>query len=235
MREQIRLMKENAVTQEDRENIKEIKKQMKDEWKGMWKDLRDSKETHKKEHKCAKRKDKHHGKKYCAKHVADVTVPDNSELPADSPVTKTWRLRNAGEQRWPEDSQLIFISRKGDNLNGPERVHVGGVDPGMEVEVSVTFITPADAGRYVGYYRMATGAGDKFGQRLWVSFVIPPTVPLAHHHHQQAGLYPSVNNNVNNNNYNNGVPSPATAAHGGAQTTLVPYAPVAGSIDVTMD
>lgn len=74
---------------------------------------------------------------------------------------------------WPADSQLIFISRRGDNLNGPEKVHVGEVKAEEEVDVSVTFITPSEAGRYIGYYRMATSDGSKFGQRLWVSFFVP--------------------------------------------------------------
>jgi len=115
---------------------------------------------------------------FAAKHVADVTIPDNSELPVDTPVTKTWRLRNTGAIPWPADSQLIFISHRGDNLNGPERVPVGSVEPGQEVDVSVTFITPSEPGRYVGYYRMAS-AESKFGQRVWVAFIVPTAAAAA--------------------------------------------------------
>jgi len=195
MKAQLKMMKENAVTEEDRNAIKDFKEQMHSECKAMWHEFKSEKKAYKaekkaqkaqwkgdkceKEDKCEK-KDKS-GKKnkcgkddrYVAKHVADVTIPDNSELPADTPVTKTWRLRNAGFLAWPADSQLLFVSRRGDNLNGPERVFVGAVEPQQEVDVSVTFITPSDAGRYIGYYRMATGEDVKFGQRVWVSFIIP--------------------------------------------------------------
>jgi len=206
MKEQIRMMKANAVTEEDRQAIKELKEHMKaakqalkEEWRAekfQWKeykkcDKKDKKD--KKEWKCD-RKDKKCDKtdRFVAKHVADLTIPDNSELSADSPVTKTWRLRNAGFIAWPADSQLIFISRRGDNLNGPERVFVGAVEPQQEVDVSVTFITPPEPGRYIGYYRMATGDGAKFGQRVWVSFIIPATAPRGEAAPTAPILYPVV-------------------------------------------
>lgn len=165
MKEMIRAMKANAKTEEDWQAIREIKQSMKGECKSMWKGYHHQRHAH----PHCKRDDR-----FSAKHVADVTIPDNSELPADTPVTKTWRLKNTGANAWPADSQLIFVSRRGDNLNGPEKVAVKGpVQPSQEVEVSVTFITPSEAGRYIGYYRMATADGAKFGQRVWVSFIIP--------------------------------------------------------------
>jgi hypothetical protein len=160
MKETLRAMKASA---EDKQTIKEFKEKMRMECKEAWKDY------------------KHYQKNYdrlSAKHVADVTIPDNSELPADTPVTKTWKLKNNGNAAWPAGSQLLFISQRGDNLNGPEKVDVEGpVLPQQEVNVSVTFITPSERGRYVGYYRMATPNGDKFGKKVWVSFVVP--VPSA--------------------------------------------------------
>lgn len=194
------MMKANAQTEDDFKAIKDFKEQMNAECKSRWHEMKSEKKAYKAEWKADKKADKAQWKEWrhekkcknekedrlVAKHVADVTIPDNSELPADSPVTKTWRLRNAGLQAWPADSQLIFVSHRGDNLNGPERVFVGAVEAQKEVDVSVTFITPAAPGRYIGYYRMATADGCKFGQRVWVSFIIPAggpaadaTVPLA--------------------------------------------------------
>lgn len=174
---QIKLMKENATTPDDFLAIKEYKQQMRAEWKNQWqqgKHCGDKFDKYDKK-KCEKKCKKDKRDRFIAKHVADVTIPDNSELPADTPATKTWRLRNVGTTAWPADSQLIFISRRGDNLNGPEKVNVGAVEPQQEVDVSLTFITPSEPGRYIGYYRMATADGSKFGQRVWVSFLIPHT------------------------------------------------------------
>lgn len=212
------MMKENAQTEDDREAIRDFKEHMRTECKAMWQDFKKDKKACKAEwkegkkgekaqwkeekkrdkegKKCGKKCDKEGEKsdRLIARHVTDVTIPDNSELPADTPVTKTWRLRNAGLLAWPADSQLIFISRRGDNLNGPERVFVGAVEPNQEVEVSVTFITPPEPGRYIGYYRMATGDGVKFGQRVWVSFIITSALaPAARTADPSAPLlYPAV-------------------------------------------
>lgn len=197
MKEQIKAMKHVAITDDDWEAIKDAKKQMKDGFKANWNECQFDKKAWKTQRKAEKsqwkdekkcdKKDKGEKKwekcskegKLLARHVADVTIPDNSELPADTPVTKTWRLRNAGVQAWPADSQLLFISRRGDNLNGPERIFVGSVAPNQEVDVSVTFITPSEPGRYIGYYRMASGDGAKFGQRVWVAFIIPAGAAFA--------------------------------------------------------
>jgi len=178
MKEHIRLMKINASTPEDFAALKDFKLQMKAECKAKWHALKKEKKEARKD-----KREKKHEKcdKYNrpnAKHVADVTIPDNSELAADATVTKTWRLRNKGNVAWPAGSQLIFVSHKGDNLDGPERVFVGSLEPQQEVDVSVTFVTPSEPGRYIGYYRMADADGVKFGQRVWVSFIIP-TNPVA--------------------------------------------------------
>lgn len=217
MKAQIRTMKATAVTEEDFKAIKELKEQMRAECKLKWHEMKSEKKACKKadkkaekaqwkewkqEKKCKKGDRKCKDYKRCkddrlvAKHVADVTIPDNSELPADAPATKTWRLRNAGTLAWPADSQLIFVSRRGDNLNGPERVFVGAVEPQQEVDVSVTFITPAEPGRYIGYYRMATADGAKFGKRVWVSFVVPAGAPANENKDAAPSaplLYPLVN------------------------------------------
>ena len=43
-----------------------------------------------------------------ARYVADVTVPDNTQLDNGEAFVKTWRVRNAGTCDWPEDTVLAF-------------------------------------------------------------------------------------------------------------------------------
>jgi hypothetical protein len=102
MKEHIKMMKANAVTEEDRQAIKEFKEHMRAECKVRWHEMKAEKKACKDTWKADKKAEKAVWKedKKCekndrliAKHVADVTIPDNSELPADTPVTKTWRLR----------------------------------------------------------------------------------------------------------------------------------------------
>jgi len=124
------------------------------------------------EEKCAKRD----GVKLVARHVKDVTITDGTELLPNTPFVKTWKLRNEGPEPWPAGSRLMFISRKGDRMGGPDSVPVsadgGAVAAAQEVEISVNLVAPSEPGRYTSYYKLVTPEGIKFGQRLWVSIVV---------------------------------------------------------------
>jgi hypothetical protein len=159
MRDTFRAMKENASTPEEKLAAKDYKAKMKAECKAVRKESKS---------------DRKRVKYLKAKHVADVTIPDGSLLPADTLVTKTWKMKNTGTAAWPVGSQLIVAGRRDANLHGPEKgaMEAGPVLPEQLVDVSVTFITPSEPGRYVCYYRMVTADGDKFGKKVWVSFVI---------------------------------------------------------------
>jgi len=168
IKQSIREMKANAKTPEELAQVKVLKAQL-------IADLRQEKQEIRGCHKdkgCRRDRHDNDDERFKARHVADVTIPDNSALPANTLATKTWRLRNAGTTAWPAGSQLLAVGRHGDHLNGPERVVVASIEPGQETEVSVPFFTPSEPGRYVAYYRMATAEGVKFGQRMWASFII---------------------------------------------------------------
>jgi hypothetical protein len=100
-----------------------------------------------------------------ARYVADVTIPDNTQLDNGEEFEKTWRVQNAGTCAWPEDTVLAFSS--GSQMDGPESVEVGSVEPGAQVEVSAKMKAPAESGRYTGVWQMKTAAGT-FGGSLTV-------------------------------------------------------------------
>jgi hypothetical protein len=113
--------------------------------------------------------------KLVARHVKDVTIEDGTEIPPNTPFTKTWSIRNEGAA-WPAGCRLMYISRHGDRMGGPDFVPIpveGPVQPGQVVDVSVPLVSPAQPGRYVGFWRLCTPEDRKFGQRLWVSIVVP--------------------------------------------------------------
>jgi len=116
------------------------------------------------------------GIKLLARHVKDVTIADGTELLPNTPFVKTWKLRNEGEGAWPAGCRLLFISRKGDRMGGPDSVPVAGegvvIAPGQEVEISVNLVAPSEPGRYASYYKLVTPEGYRFGQRLWVSIAV---------------------------------------------------------------
>jgi len=112
--------------------------------------------------------------KLIARHVKDVTIEDGTQLPPATPFVKTWRVRNEGPA-WPAGCQLHFLSKRcGDIMSGPDFVTIEGpVETNQEVDVSVNLVSPAKPGRYVGFWKLCTPNGRKFGQRMWVSIIVP--------------------------------------------------------------
>jgi len=118
-----------------------------------------------------------HSEKLVARHVKDVTIEDGTRVPAGTQFVKTWRVRNEG-QPWPAGCRLTYNScekhNSGDSMSGPEHVTVEApVAANAEVDISVPLVAPTRPGRYTGYWKMRTPDGRKFGQRLWVTIVVP--------------------------------------------------------------
>jgi hypothetical protein len=117
---------------------------------------------------------------YRMQFVADVTLPDNSQVkPADT-VVKTWRLKNVGACIWGPDAQIVFVS--GDRMGGPQNQAIGKtIPPGGESEFSITLVTPAQAGTFIGYWMLRSPDGIRFGygvqgdQAFWVQLVVVGT------------------------------------------------------------
>jgi hypothetical protein len=81
----------------------------------------------------------------------DVTVPDNSVIPAGQEFVKTWRVRNDGTCTWgPAGHNLHSIAfTSGDSLGAPAEVRLPSeVAPGQSVDVSVPMRAPTTPGRY---------------------------------------------------------------------------------------
>jgi hypothetical protein len=100
-----------------------------------------------------------------AVYVADVTIPDNTQLENGEEFEKTWRVSNNGTEDWPEDTVLAFFD--GAQMEAPDSVEVGAAEPGDQIEVTVSMKAPADPGRYQGTWRMKTADGF-FGGNLTV-------------------------------------------------------------------
>ncbi len=117
---------------------------------------------------------------YRMQFVADVTLPDNSQVKPTDTVVKTWRLKNVGACIWGPDAQIVFVS--GDRMGGPQTQPIGkAIPPGGESEFSVTLVTPAQAGTYIGYWMLRSPDGIRFGygaqgdQAFWVQLVVVGT------------------------------------------------------------
>lgn len=91
-----------------------------------------------------------------AQFVKDVTIPDGTNMLPNETFTKTWRLKNAGNCTW-SGYTLVFDS--GESMNGTSPISIGTVNPGQEVDLSVTLTAPATNGTYRSYWRIRNPSG----------------------------------------------------------------------------
>jgi hypothetical protein len=106
-------------------------------------------------------------------YVADITIPDNSELQPGISFIKTWRILNSGTCDWTGYS-LVFVG--GNQLGAPSVVTVPTTSSGVAVDLSVPMVAPATPGTYKGNWRMQSDDGTVFGSTVWVSIVVPSPV-----------------------------------------------------------
>ena len=93
-----------------------------------------------------------------AQFVADVTVPDGTEVLPEQTFSKTWRLRNLGTCTWTSSYQVIFDN--GELMGGPATQPLAGnVAPGQQVDIIIAFKAPTTPGAYRGYWRLRNAAG----------------------------------------------------------------------------
>ena len=95
--------------------------------------------------------------------VADVTIPDGTEMVANQTFTKTWKIKNTGICAWGDGYGLIYSYAE--KMSGKPQPLPNVVQPGDEVDVSVDFKAPDKAGRYISAWVMVNPKGYPFGSK----------------------------------------------------------------------
>lgn len=113
--------------------------------------------------------------------LADVTIPDGTQVVGGEPFTKTWRLQNIGLNTWTTDYSFVFVA--GQIMDGFPFFLEEEVPPGGTLDISITMIAPLTGGTYEGYWMLQNpdglvfGIGEQANQAVLVSIVvIEPTV-----------------------------------------------------------
>lgn len=104
--------------------------------------------------------------------VADVTIPDNTAVAANTAFDKTWRLRNTGTCTWTPDYQIVFSD--GETFGTPDSYPFPtAVTPGSEYDLTLSLTAPATAGSYQGAWQLKNSSGDPFGDPIYVLITVP--------------------------------------------------------------
>jgi len=108
-----------------------------------------------------------------ASFIADITVPDDVEIPTSTPFIKVWRITNNGSCPWTTGYAMIFSN--GYSFASPSTVPLPRViAPGETVDISLPLITPPMEGNIQGDWKLRNASGQDFGfgsdgtQTIWV-------------------------------------------------------------------
>jgi hypothetical protein len=107
-----------------------------------------------------------------AEFVANVTIPDGTEIAPGATFVKTWRMRNTGTCTWTNNYSWTF--KGGDVLTVLDTTGIDLVSPGEEIDISVTLIAPESPGAYAGQWQLS-GANqfEGFGSEVYYLIVVP--------------------------------------------------------------
>ncbi|MEW6403164.1 MAG: NBR1-Ig-like domain-containing protein [Chloroflexota bacterium] len=103
-------------------------------------------------------------------YVADVTVPDNTQMTPGQSFTKTWRVQNSGSCEWKAGFRFSLIS--GDPMGAQAFTLPQSVTAGATYEISVPMVAPNRTGTIRGDWRMSDDKGAFFGDAVYVQIVV---------------------------------------------------------------
>lgn len=103
--------------------------------------------------------------------TVDVNVPDNTVLAPGQDFIKTWKVRNNGSCEWGAGYVLAYAGYT-DQMSGQFVALTDLVLPGEEVDVSVQFKAPAQAGTYLSAWQMRNPAGVTFEEIIFVKIIV---------------------------------------------------------------
>jgi len=115
-----------------------------------------------------------------ASFVADVTIPDNTNVAGGTVFTKTWRVSNTGTCIWGPGYTLTHYSDE--RLGAPDSVPLVITYPGQTADISVDLTAPNSNGNHRGNFVIENPAGliMKVGDdsRLWVIINVTVTTTI---------------------------------------------------------
>jgi hypothetical protein len=105
-----------------------------------------------------------------ASFVADVTIPDGTQMSQGQTFLKTWRVRNTGTTNWGSGYRLAFFND--DQMGAPANIAVPFTRPGEEADISITLTAPETPGLALSSWRLRNRQGQLFGDPLFTQIQV---------------------------------------------------------------
>lgn len=105
--------------------------------------------------------------------LEDVTVPDDTRVPAGETFTKTWRFKNNGTCHWTGYT-ISFLA--GDRMGAPDSSPIPDTLAGSTVDVSLELTAPTADGSYSGYFTLKNAEGKSIDvgaeKTFWLKIIV---------------------------------------------------------------
>jgi hypothetical protein len=105
------------------------------------------------------------------------TIPDSSEIAPGAQFVKTWTIKNTGPCIWKTNYRLAYGwgGEGTDWKTTPPAYLTRAVNPGEEIDVSMTLSAPVNTGWYGAHFKMQNDKGYYFGTDLTIIIKVSGT------------------------------------------------------------
>ena len=104
--------------------------------------------------------------------IADLTVPDNTEVVPGAPIDKRWGVQNTGTCDWNSKYRVAFF--EGNQMSAAGEHALYPARAGSNAVVQINMIAPDVPGDYTGRWQLRDPEGRPFGAVLFIKIVVVP-------------------------------------------------------------
>lgn len=109
-----------------------------------------------------------------ARYLKDVTIPDDTPMPAGRPFSKTWLVENIGNTTWNDSYRLVHTA--GAPMSDDTSHSLPPLGPGEQGQVSVPMRAPRTPGAFFSDWRFQDGNGNLFGDIVYARILVEEIV-----------------------------------------------------------
>ncbi len=102
--------------------------------------------------------------------VADITIPDGSQVKPGELIEKIWEVENDGSCNWDDGYRLKWIG--GTELGTQSEWALYPARSGSRAQISVHFTAPETPSTYHSAWQAYDPQGTPFGDPIYVEFVV---------------------------------------------------------------
>lgn len=103
--------------------------------------------------------------------ISDVTIPDGTEVTANSTLDKRWEVENSGNCNWDERYRLRLIA--GPAMNAVQEQALYPARAGTKAVIQILFRAPAETGKYRSAWQAYNPGGQPFGDPIFIDISVP--------------------------------------------------------------